>query len=299
LGSVISPGATKAYPEKRKFAWFGGKEDLENALRLRHKFGDKEPAQITIGIQVAVGFNPLFDTWAAKDAPPSAPGFQWLVIERPEGKKIPIESPTWGFFFDYYNSEDTKSKIAGVGIGYDVAKDILVTYANLENNGHPYDVVQAWHKLTGCSRKCSVPVKGDIIISRKCGCHKEVVKAWEVVGPYASDPSKNSSRVCLKDLYKKFPKPTAGQLRVAFYACNDNLPIYTGFGLGYNTIVSSLQCDGDMACSVPVDRRYGGREYVMPNLPIDVFDPDKKRAVIDLAPIPKKDINRVTNTFCG
>jgi len=291
LGSVMGPNPTPddtLYPPNRTFAWAGTYTDLETGLRLRKKFGLFD-SETTLGLEVAVGFNPVMQTFDP-DAGKNDPGFSWLVFEKP-----PLSigaSPTWAYFFEYFQQE------AGINFDYDVVKEILLTYANLEWNGAPYDVVQAWSKLTGCCRECSAPGTGVVKISKKCGCNDDVVKAWKVVKPWMEDETPGNSKQCFKALSKKFKHPTAGQIRVAFHACNDMLPVFTGFGLGYNTLVNPLKCDGAWSCKHTVNSRYGGQEYVFPNDPLSDLNKTGSARFINLAQVKEKDMKALTNTFC-
>jgi len=295
FGSVMPPDSSPSatvYPANRSFAWCGSSDDLQTALQLRKKFGAGSP-QITVGIQVAVGFNPLFSSWAGDDAAATDPGFYFLVLEQPEN--VSMVAPTFAEWFDIYTQR-------GFNFDYDAVKEILLTYANLENNGRPFDVLQAWVKLTGCSRECSAPVAGTFApeISRKCHCNTPALQAWDVVAPWMDENTPGTSVQCFQALFDKYPKPDAAMLRIAFHACNDMLPIYTGFGLGYNTVVNPLVCEGAWSCKHPVNDRYAGREFVMENLPLSVLNNTKTARQIPLAQVPDAYLNSVMlhDKFC-
>lgn len=294
FGSVMAPDSSPdatVYPSNRSFAWFGSSDDLQTALQLRKKFGTGS-SQITLGIQVAVGFNPLFSSWADENAAPTDPGFFWLVLEQPND--VPVTTPTFAEWFDIYTRR-------GFNFSYAAVKETLLTYANLEKAGPPFDVLQAWSRLTGCSRECSAPVAGGSVeISAKCGCNKPALKAWDVVAPWMEDNTPGNSDACFQALFDKYPEPCAAMLRVAFHACNDMLPIYTGFGLGYNTIVNPLICHGPWSCRYSVDDRYGGREFIMENFPLKQLNNTGTARQIPLPQVPEGQLNSplLTDKFC-
>jgi hypothetical protein len=294
FGSVMppvpGPDAT-VYPENRTFAWFGSTDDLQTALQLRKKFGAGSP-QITIGIQVAVGFNPMFPSWADEKAPSTDPGFFWLVLEQPEN--LTLYAPTFAEWFNIYTHR-------GFQFSYAAVKETLLAYANLGSNGDPGDVVQAWVKLTGCSRECSLPLAGKSVqISAQCGCNTDALQAWAVVEPWTEDTTPGNSDACFQALFDKYPEASAAMLRVAFLACNDMLPVYTGFGLGYNTIVNPIMCKGPFNCHWPVDARYAGREFVMENLKMSQLNSTGTARQIPLAQVPEAALNSpvLTQAFC-
>lgn len=282
---------TTVYPPSRTWAWYGSSDDMVTGLRLRAKFGDEQPSQITVGLEVAVGFNPVSTGFGDPSDPPSAPGFAFLILKQPTG--LPVFSPAWSQLFDVFQQ-------AGFTFDYAPVKEILLTYANLDALGWPYDVVQAYKHLTGCKRECAAPGTGEgPTVSRDCGCHEEVVAAWDVLSVYDGD---GNTTDCFQAFFDKFPHPTAGQLRVAFQACQDCLPVFTGFGIGYNTLVNPLYCKGAWCCKQSLSSRYAGREFLLPNYPLPVLNAstDGTARYIDLAQVTTSDLNScgLTNKFC-
>jgi len=293
--SVMPPNPTDdatIYPRARYFAWAGTSKDMETALKLRIKYGDFS-SLVTLGIQVAVGFNPVFNSFGEDGAPPDDPGFAFLVLEKRKGGKGGTTPPTFAYFFDWVNEQFQSD---GFSLGYHALKQILLTYANLGSNGAPYDVAQAWVNLTGCSRHCSVPVTGDVEISKECGCQEDVLEAWDATRSFNGS---GDTIKCFKALFKKVKHPTAGQTRVAFHACSDMLPIFTGFGLGYNPLVNPLDCKGPyFSCKLPVSSRYDGPEIVFRNDPVQYLNESGTARYIDLAQVRQSDINKLDQSFC-
>jgi len=276
------------YPAGRYFAWAGTSKDMEVALKLRIKYGDFS-SLVTLGIQVSIGFNPVIKSWGDDGAKPDAPGFAYLVFEKPSM----YTPPTFAYFYDWVNKQFQSD---GFSLGYDALKQTLLTYANLGSNGGPHDVAQAWVDLTGCCRNCSVPVTGDVEISKRCGCREDVLESWDAVKSFSDG---GDTIKCFKALFKKVKHPTAGQARVAFHACSDMLPIFTNFGIGYNSLVNPLDYTGPHpCCKLPVSSRYGGPEIVFRNGRVSEFNESGTARYIDLAQARQSDIDDLDQSFC-
>eukprot|EP00445_Apocalathium_hangoei_P065620 CAMPEP_0204120604 /NCGR_PEP_ID=MMETSP0361-20130328/7746_1 /ASSEMBLY_ACC=CAM_ASM_000343 /TAXON_ID=268821 /ORGANISM="Scrippsiella Hangoei, Strain SHTV-5" /LENGTH=182 /DNA_ID=CAMNT_0051071831 /DNA_START=10 /DNA_END=555 /DNA_ORIENTATION=- len=171
-------------------------------------------------------------------------------------KHVPIMAPSWAEVFQAFQDG------AGVQFWYETMKKIELTYANLAALPFPHDAVEAWSKLTGCSRECSAGYTKDVEISdsARCHCDAEVVKASQILPDMCNAPA-NYSFACIKTFIDNYPIPTAGQLRMAFLRCGDMLPVFTGLGFGYNSIVSPLKFLGNLTCWLDVGSRVTGREF--------------------------------------
>merc|ERR1719436_427176 len=78
---------------------------------------------------------------------------------------------------------------------------------------------------------------------------------------------------------------------MALHVCENMDPLFSGFGLGYNTIIPPGK---EQICSLPAVKRENGRELVMPDRPtrayVNDINSEKEIARICLAPFAVKDI---------
>jgi len=282
---------SKELPDPLYFAgayqWITSSDNLETMLELRKAFGDHP--KVSLGVQGLVGFNPIAVWGEDEDA--------LLVFQfKDESVKASAVPPTWATWFHLFQEQ-----APGVEFAYDVVKELLDAYVEIGDD----DVVSAWVKLTHCSRECSVPNYGSgPNVTEECGCLSNVVHVHNALTDYRN--ANPYDGLCIQKLFKITKgKPTAGQVRAAFNVCENMLPIHTGFGLGYNTIVNPLKTvkSGHLACFLNVSERLAGRELVLPNMGLNdtaVVDGPNASVEIVLPGVPSEEwiAENAVSRFC-
>lgn len=244
FGTTHARGSDSPYPGGFWYAWAGSNTNLERYLKLRRDYGGNPP-KVGIGILSYVGY-PGLDTWSTPT--------DLAVYTLPRGVRAQVPAfETWFRLLDEEFGNTGAYPLAG-------QKQLAYAYSRL---GRHEDVVNAFQKVTGCSR--TALLKGQDV-SARIGCNADFLGALAAAGP--SPYTMGESKSCFRKFAARYKGPrNAAALRGALYQCQDAGFLNTGVGLGYNTYANPFVCKP--AREQTVLQRYTGREFILPNTTFD------------------------------
>ena len=281
-------GDTHLYPEEFSLAWANGSTNLEKYLSLRCLYAD-DPIKARVGIGSYIGFPvPISNSNSnAADQPISIFVYQKEAIQ-PDGsfftdERNQIRVPsfeTWAFLLE---------RAFGLVFDLEAHKEIVLAYSArpLEQRSRRHsDVVSVFTDVTGCKRSRhwakhpGFPPTEDLR-----GCSSEYRKARAAAGGEKVGPGGPSTVECIENFMMNYEgTPDAAAFRGLLELCQDANALNTGVGLGYNPMPNPFVCKQWKHQSVA--ERYTGREFIVPNGPLDPEQKGDSWDVVTLEPVP-------------
>jgi len=255
-------GTDKTLSPGHAFAFLIGRTDLRNYLALNKKFraSNLTRAEADVRISAAVAVIVGFPKSALLHG--NFMNVALTVFDLPVGTNVFL--PAWERLFF------ALERAGFPEVPFHVKRNLTLAYAK---NRTP---IESFSVVAGCNLGLVGKfVAGEIPSLRQANCAQSFIEAIEATGTeHPFDGSKPDGISCFRNFFNGIRAGevsiTATTLRAAFFSCIDCNVLFSGIGLGFNNVASPLS--GKSVKDQSFDQFFTGREFLVPNLPIQDVD---------------------------